>query len=168
MARQVGVDPAAVYRHFADKAALLRAVAATGFVALADAMDGEVSDAGPDPTARYDAAARAYVRFAIDNPEYFRVMFSPYGAGGPDAPARGRAPDANGTSAYGVLVTVLEELRRAGRIDVGADAAAVVAWSGVHGLAHLLIEGVIGPDTPVDDHVSNVAQTVLRGFRRDR
>lgn len=143
-------------------------MAATGFVALADGMGREVSDAGPDPTIRYAAAARAYVRFAIDNPEYFRVMFSPYGAGGPDAPVRGQAPGVNGASAYDLLVTVLDELRRAGRIDVGAETAAVVAWSSVHGLAHLLIEGVIDPGPGVDGHVSDVAQTVLRGLRHDR
>lgn len=163
-ARQAGVDPAAVYRHFADKSALLGAVAAVGFSALADAMDGAIAEAGTDPTARFRAGARAYVQYAIDNPEFFRVMFSPYGAGGPDAPARGRGRGAGGASAYELLAATLDDLQRAGRIDADLERAVTVAWAGVHGLAHLLTEQVIATDPSPVHHAEIVADVILRGL----
>src|ERR1700683_2993238 len=72
-ARAAGVSPAAPYHHFADKKALLDAVAAQGFDALTSAMEKPMAKK-TDPDARLDASGIGYVVFALENPALFRLM----------------------------------------------------------------------------------------------
>jgi Tetracyclin repressor-like, C-terminal domain len=95
-----------------------------------------------DADARFLRAGGAYVRFAIANPEYFRVLFGPYGAGTQGA-ARGRGTGSGGRSAYELLVEALTELAATGRITGPVAAAALTAWSAVHGLAALVVDQAI-------------------------
>ena len=76
VARAVGVTHPAAYRHFADKEALLEAVAQGGFDELADALHESIEEnkGGLEPTLH--ALAHAYIYFALENPELARVMFA--------------------------------------------------------------------------------------------
>jgi AcrR family transcriptional regulator len=150
-AREAGVNPAAVYRHFTDRSELLAAVAATGFAQLAGEMAAAM-DGAEGPAARFTAAGAAYVRFAQANPEFFRAMFGPHGSGR----ARGVDP---GPSAYGLLVGALQELVAADSVED----AALMAWSAVHGLAVLLVDRATGT-VDVDAAVEHLTRTVLRGL----
>ena len=69
MARGVGVSATSVYRHFPDKAALMRALALEGLDRLAVAQRDAASG-------KEGAAGRAYVRFALANPALFRLIFT--------------------------------------------------------------------------------------------
>src|SRR6201997_2674796 len=73
VARRAGVSPAAPYRHYADREALVSAVAAVGYRELAERLGA----AHPAPSTRDQLAdvAVAYVRFALDRPALFRIMF---------------------------------------------------------------------------------------------
>src|SRR5258707_5236906 len=73
VARRAGVSPGAPYRHYADRDALMSAVAAVGYRELA----GYLAAAHPSPSTPDDlaAVAVAYVKFALDRPALFRVMF---------------------------------------------------------------------------------------------
>jgi AcrR family transcriptional regulator len=151
-ARAAGVDPAAVYRHFTDRDDLMRAVAAAGFAELADrvrAAAGAADGAG----ARLTAIGTAYVRFAVDQPEYFSVMFGRHGA---DPPAAGT---------YAQLLDALTDLAAERPLALDAGAAAVVAWSAVHGLAVLAVAGSV-PAHGLDDALDGVTATVLAGLVR--
>ena len=77
VARRAGVTHAAPYRHFADKEALLAAVAEEGFRAMASDMR-ERMDKETSPTERLLACGVAYVLFAVRHPSHFRVMFGPH------------------------------------------------------------------------------------------
>jgi len=136
-ARGVGVDVAAVYRHYRDKEALLRAVARVGFLALRDAMDAERGHATA-PRDRLRAVGHAYVAFAVREPELFRLMFGPFGAGSTE-PLFGEDPGVTFT----VLVESLEALQATGECAWPAPEAATAAWSAVHGLATLLVDGPV-------------------------
>jgi hypothetical protein len=81
VAQAAGVSTAAPYHHFADKRALLDAIAAEGFSTLREEMLARM-EKEVDPRARREACGIAYVVFALDNPALFRLMF-----GGDDAPA---------------------------------------------------------------------------------
>src|ERR1700724_534713 len=74
VARRAGVSPAAPYRHYADRDALISAVAAVGYRELA----GQLAAAHPSPSTADDfgAIAVAYVQFALQRPALFRVMFA--------------------------------------------------------------------------------------------
>ncbi len=145
-AREVGVSPAAAYRHFEDKSALLKAVAAEGMGRLALAMEKGLARApGPPGSPAHAAAAlaavgEAYVEFAVRNPARFRVMFGPW-CHGETAEAMPPESAPNGRDPYQILVDTLDGLVTAGAIGAAARAGAeITAWSGVHGLASLLVD----------------------------
>src|SRR6202000_610854 len=75
-ARQSAVSPAAPRRHFADRQALLDALAGAGFARLADEVAAAIEDAGPDFRARLRATGAAYVRFATEDTALMELMFT--------------------------------------------------------------------------------------------
>jgi AcrR family transcriptional regulator len=130
-ARRVGVTPTATYRHFRDKEALLAAVAAEGFREFGAALAATESAADPLP-----AMGAAYVDFALAQPGMFRLMFSPLLA------ARAANPELR-AAAEAAFDALRGGVRARGGAGEGGDAAAVAAWSLVHGLSHLILDGVL-------------------------
>jgi AcrR family transcriptional regulator len=119
-ARRAGVSHNAPYRHFPDRDALLAALAAEGFSQLSKALGNR---AGRE-------LGEAYVRFALAHPQRFRLMFGGQVALDkyPELHAQAQATHERLTAAFAGL---------------GAEAkfAAAAAWSLVHGLAHLILDG---------------------------
>ena len=137
VARRAGVSHMAPYNHFEDKAALLAEVAALGFESLRQAL--EAADRGPSRSARlaFGNVAAAYVRFGVEHPAHYRLMFSAELA----EKARHPALEAATGAACAVLTGALERGQASGR---GRRQAmrnqALTAWSLVHGLTTLLID----------------------------
>ena len=75
--RAAGVSRQAPYRHFADKEDLLSAVAVGYFEGLWEEMAAAAERSGGDPITRLDAMGEAYVRFALRNPNRYRLMLGP-------------------------------------------------------------------------------------------
>lgn len=170
-ARAVGVSNTAAYRHFADRADLLAAVAAAGFTRLAaDLAAADAAVPGDSPASARDAAvatARAYVGFALRDPATFRLVFGRHGAGQP-ARARGAGPD--GRDPYQVLEGVVGRLAAAGLVAPARGAiAGTCLWTAVHGVASLAVDGaVVSRDAPDIDAITDaVVDTVLAGLGRD-
>lgn len=131
-ARRAGVSHAAPYRHFADKDALLQEIARRGFEQLADAGEAAVAR-HREPRARLDAYGVVYARFALERPVLFRVMFTSE-AGTTLEPAAG------GDRSFRLLT----ELAQAVTGETPQElTGALAAWSLVHGLAMLLLDGRI-------------------------
>jgi AcrR family transcriptional regulator len=146
VARAVGVSATAVYRHFPDKAALLRALSAEGLAHLAKAQQAAFARAGGG-RAGFFATGRAYVRFALDNPALFRLIFSNPPAQDLMTGERDKVPEA-----FRML------LENAASLASGASAdtvrlAALDAWAKVHGLAVLMLDGQIPSDDRLIDAV---------------
>jgi AcrR family transcriptional regulator len=143
-AREAGVSHMAPYRHFKDKDALLAAVAEQGFRAMTRFIDA----AGGAGTER-NAAGLAYVAFALDNPALYGLMF------GANLSPRERFPGllAAGGEAFERCIAASGAESR--RISGGEEAtpSAVALWSIVHGLATLVIDGLIAmpPKGPARD-----------------
>jgi AcrR family transcriptional regulator len=138
----LGVSRTALYRHFASKTALLAAVAREGFGKLA----GELRagwDAGGGGTAGFEAMGLAYVRFALDNPSHYRVMFG----GFLDQQKCDPGLADKGANAFQVLVEAIVAQQRDGilRRD-DPEQAALFVWALVHGVAMLAIDGQLPPD----------------------
>jgi AcrR family transcriptional regulator len=140
---RLGVSRTALYRHFADKSALLNAVAEDGFTRLADALERAWNDGGRGVPG-FEAQGRAYVRFALDNPSHYRVMFGVWSSLDQELSLR-----AAGARAFQLLVDALLELQREGiaRREDPPDRMARYVWSVVHGIAMLGIDGRL-PDGP--------------------
>ncbi len=129
LARMVGVSAAAPYRHFDSKTALLEALAVTGFRNFALAV--ETAAQAVAPPEQLKAMGRAYVRFALDNQNLFRLMFSPE-LKRDERPILRMAANAAFTTLRAATATGAD-----GRI------AALGAWAQVHGLAVLMLDGQI-------------------------
>jgi AcrR family transcriptional regulator len=136
-ATRAGVSPAAPYRHFTDKRAMLAAVAEEGFLALERA--GVAAQEGlTDPIEIFWQRGIAYVRFAIENPAHYRVMFS---SEIPDKSAF-QSLQLAAIAAYEGLRQTLRRCAEAGLFDEEEiEVRATRAWSLVHGLASLFIDG---------------------------
>ena len=164
VARQAGVSNAAPYRHFADKDALLAAVAVKGFRILTGYLREGVNSVPGEPLQQLQASGVAYVKFAIAHPSYYRVMFSAFQPGDAKSPELNEA----GLDAFGVLVEVIASGQAVGQVRPGeARQLAWVAWSLVHGLAMLAIERQL----PLVDEASVVAfaelatQSLVEGLK---
>ncbi len=146
LARRLGVSHAAPTSHFADKDALLGALAAQGFEELANALtaakDGTRATRGT-AAARLREIGRAYVRFALEKPGHYRVMF---GRGWKTHLPAGLAH--HGDRAYALLeeaVTAALPTGRSATMPERVREAVFLAWSVVHGAAMLLLDGPLAP-----------------------
>lgn len=142
LARQAGVTHNAPYRHFAGKAELLAALREDGFAMLAEACRGRLRALPDDSDARQRVRVlgEGYVRFAIEHPHHFRLMLhNPLGS---------EVPQAMAGEAFTILRDTIADAQRAGvvRDDLSARELALGAWSLVHGLASLLVEGNVPSD----------------------
>jgi AcrR family transcriptional regulator len=140
LAREVGVSAAAIYRHFPDKNALMAALAVEGLERLAKAQRLATRSAGGGK-AGFLASGLAYVRFAVDHPALFRLVFS---AARHCDPLEARGDEVS--TALSDLRRDIEALLPAGSPAAERKAAALHAWALVHGIAQLVLDGQI----PVD------------------
>lgn len=124
-ARKAGVSQAAPYRHFSSKESLVAAIAQDGFVQLIQCI--EQSTLASDPRLRLEQAVLAYLRFAIDHSEHYRVMFN---ASPPIRP--GEYPELD--RANEDLFFLLGKLAAP---DLRQNSLAL--WSGIHGLSAFFI-----------------------------
>jgi AcrR family transcriptional regulator len=139
---RLGVSRTALYRHFADKSTLLAAVAAEGFRAFRTALhDAVTSDGGG--VAGFEAMGRAYIRFAVENPSHYRVMFG----GFLDAYPRSPEMVAEAEGSFTVLVHSIVSLQQAGQVRADApEQLARYVWAVSHGVAMLAIDGQLRGD----------------------
>jgi AcrR family transcriptional regulator len=162
-ARIAGVSSGAPYRHFADKDTLLAAVAERGFAQLCQELAEELEHAGDDTRARLNALGSAYVRFAVQHPGRYQIMFGRDIFDRNVHPALCNAADRTFESLRGEICRAQDggALRR----DQTADAIAAAAWAMIHGLADLLLSGRLAEVSQGDGQelTSSLAQMMLEG-----
>lgn len=135
VAREVGVSHAAPKNHFADKTALLTAIAIEGFEGLGGALRRAAADA--DGFDALSAAGLAYIRWSLAHPGHFRVMWRNELLDQED-PALDRA----GSDAFEALLDGIVEAQAHGwAADHDPTVVATAAWSLVHGFAQLQLDG---------------------------
>ena len=145
IARRVGVTAPAIYLHFADKAELLFAVCERHFLAL-DVATEAAAATSDDPLESLRRRGAAYVRFGVENPEHYRILFM--GRAG-DTPVEWTADRLVASAAFGHLVEAVERCIEAGVFrPMDPLTVAKGLWIAVHGLASLF---VARPDFPWGD-----------------
>jgi len=148
IARNVGVSATAVYRHFPDKAALLDALCGVGGERLAEAFQEAMSEA-TDQRAAFRAMGRAYVKFALRNPSIFRLMMTQARKSDGE---RNALADAT-AKPFGMLSETLNALMPADASKTDRKIRRLQAWSMVHGLAMLMLDGQVPADEALVDQV---------------
>jgi AcrR family transcriptional regulator len=137
VARRAGVSHTAPYRHFADKEALLAAIAEDGFLRISNGLRAAVAEYDGDPIGLFRLAVRLYVHFVLENPDHVRVMFSGLVKDYERYPDLCRIAD----QSFDDLVALTLLLQRDGLLaEDDPFLQGFAAWSMVHGLAMLLME----------------------------
>jgi AcrR family transcriptional regulator len=158
LAVRAGVSSGAPYHHFRDREALLAAIAEEGFAHLAAAMIRERDAAADDPTARLAALGRAYISFATADRGYFRVMFRGDLISSPELIQAKPL-------AYQLLWKAIEDCQRSGVAPSGdAQPLVLTAWSVVHGLATLWIDGALPRKGLDPERLAPMVTTLLGGM----
>jgi AcrR family transcriptional regulator len=162
VADRVGCTAPSIYRHFDDKQHLIFEVCARHFARLndvvADAVAGNV-----DPLDALRQAAKAYVRFGVENPEHYRIMFMGRHDLTPQEYADERMLE---TGAFGGLVAIVQACIDSGRLRPGLDDAVAVAhalWAVVHGVASIAVAKPNVPGPSVDERLTLALEIALRG-----
>lgn len=137
-ARVAGVSPAAPYRHFRDRDALLADVAARGFATFAGVLAKAWDGGRPSPRAAFDRVGRAYLAFARKEPAYFSAMFE-QGLSADEHPnlrTEGDKAFAVLREACEALIATLPKEKRPPALMM-----ALHVWSLSHGIASLFARG---------------------------
>lgn len=169
-AKLVGVTPAAPYRHFSDRDALMGEVAKQGFENFHGRLSAAWDNGRPDPVEAMKRMGRAYLAFARDEPGYYFTMFGHaqrLSNGGGDAAAQ-KAFDALATAAAVVL-------ERRGSSVAGARKLAFEIWSLSHGVATLMLgrhleagKNDCDPETILESGVSAMIEQAVWTGRTDK
>jgi len=161
LAREIGVSHAAPRRHFADKQALLGALAESGFERLEATLAGAVSEAAGRPfEERLTALARAYVGFAVERPALLELMY----ATKHDPAASDRLREA-ATRTFAVPLGVITDAQATGDVVPGdPEAVGIAAWATIHGIASMSGSGMLAP-AELDALVAVAIERAVLGLR---
>ncbi|WP_419995529.1 TetR/AcrR family transcriptional regulator [Streptomyces boninensis] len=157
LARAIGVSHGAPRRHFADRQALLDALAVAGFGRLDATLRAALEDAGPDFPARLRAAMHTYVRFAAENTALLELMY-----------ARKHRPDADrivesAEAALGLMTDLILQGQAEGALQQGPpERIGIVLFATLQGIATLTTVDFVPPEL-LDGLVEDAAGQFLRG-----
>jgi AcrR family transcriptional regulator len=171
VSRRAGVSHNAAYRHFADRDSLLKAICDRCMRSLARLMEQRIEEVGPArrgvaaARARLRATGAAYVEFALKEPGLFRTAFAV-------PPGLGYLEDDEGVGDGGlgpleILQAQLDAVWAASGLPLERrENAELAAWSSVHGLSMLLLEGPLRevPEGERGALLTRVLDTVERGL----
>jgi AcrR family transcriptional regulator len=157
VARRAGVSPAAPYRHYADREALVSAVATVGYLELAERL--AAAHASPSTPEQLASVAIAYVQFALERPALFRIMF-------------GEPCDRDNDERVAATAAVTAYVRSIAQRtfpQADAEALATAIWALVHGLAFLHLDGKLDASTAsaVADRITAAIQALLTATSAD-
>ena len=166
IAQAIEYSPGTLYLHFEGRDAIAHELCVGGFRDLVAALTPAA--AVPEPRARLEALADAYVRFGLEGPETYRLIFMEDPtivkaiyerpeAGGPDDP---------GAQAYRLLSAGFFELQAAGRLKPAANPMALTDafWSSLHGVVSLKLTCPGFPASPVEILLPTLVGSLLDGM----
>ncbi len=155
LAGELGCSPMTPYRYFDNKAAIFAAVREASFARFAQAQQSAAATAR-EPVAKLRALCEAYVRFAIDEPAAYRIMFE-LDPPEDEVPHMRSAEHASWTT----MRDVVAEAVATGVLRGDPDIVAHLLWSGVHGLVSLHLAGKLVLGATLDDLLEPFIQYAL-------
>jgi AcrR family transcriptional regulator len=162
VARRAGVSHQAPYYYFADREAIIGAIAEQGFAMMREYVQRSVPERAGAPHDAIMAAGHAYLEFAFAHPAHFRVMFRPELV----SPERHPNVQDQGLRACDTFYRIVSEAVAAGLpAEPGVDALFLLCWSLVHGLACLVLDGPLDVVMPNMDRQAQL-RDVMSTFSR--
>jgi AcrR family transcriptional regulator len=165
IADAIDYAPASLYAHFASREALLAELCREGGAALLEAL--QRASAEPDPRKRLEALGMAYVGFALEAPETYRLIFMEDATLTKGVFESIESDDA--ARSLGLIVAPLAELRATGALRASADPMqlADLLWTVVHGIASLRLACPTMPMTDDATLVATAVATIVAGWKPD-
>ena len=157
LAAAVGVSPMTPYRYFKDKDAILAAVRARAFDRHADAL--EAAFRGAQPGGHTEALGGAYVRFALENPEAYKLMFDVHQPSAGDYPDLVRA----GARSHATMTLNLTAAESTGQ---DPDLVGHMFWAALHGPLMLQLSGMLPADYDATTIIRALSRTLNAGLAR--
>jgi AcrR family transcriptional regulator len=162
VARRAGVSHQAPYYYFADREAIIGAIAEQGFRIMREYVQRSAPPLGGAPHEAIIAAGRAYLEFAFAHRAHFRVMFRPELV----SPERHPNVRGEGIQACDTFYRIVSSAAEAGLpAEPSVDALFLLCWSVVHGLACLVLDGPLDVVMPQLDRQAQL-RDVLSTFAR--
>lgn len=164
VADAVGLTPAAIYRHFPDKEGLLFAVCARHFDSITDEVAVPALASSEDPIEALRQLADAYVRFGVEHPEHYRIMFMRREDHRPEQYAAERVLE---TGLFGVVIPVVQRGIDEGRFRPDLTDPLLIAWvlwMAVHGITSAAVAMPNFPAPPLDVQIDATLDATLRGL----
>ena len=158
LAERIGYSPAAIYLHFRNRDQIAHEVSREGYADLLAALTGAVASSAGDAVSRLRALCQAYVRFGLENPQTYSLIFMEDPAYLAAVLAHPAADDP-GARAYALIVEVAGALIAAGRglPKVGKPARAATPvefaetiWAALHGIVSLKLTCPAFPTSPAE------------------
>jgi len=155
VARHAGVSHMAPYRHFADKQALIEAIAEEGFRQLWCTIEQAMIPPSISTAENLIMLGQAYVQFAMRHPNYFRIMF-----GSARNQPKSQQLYIASKAGFQMLIEILQRGQTEGEIiqNDSFDQAKML-WTMMHGLAILIIDNQF---TDAGDNLSDYANNLVR------
>ena len=161
LAEAVEYAPATLYLHFENRDAIARELCVRGFQDLMAAL--EPDSKVEEPLERLARMAEAYVKFGLEQPESYRLIFmeDPKLSTELFTDAEGAGP-----KSFAVLVRVFEDLKSAGRLAEDAEPSklAEVLWAGLHGIVSLRLTCTGFKGSPADELARLLVGTLVNGL----
>lgn len=156
-AKKVGVSPSSAFRHYADKRALLTAFAAKALHQLSDLMETARQRALKEDTNPFLAVGLAYIEFALEKPALFRAMWREETIYSNDEAYIAATERLRGHLQSGFAETIADDDPH------NFSPQELLAWSSVHGLAHLFVDGPVDKEKSKDQKMA-AAQAMVRAL----
>ncbi|MBX2870072.1 MAG: TetR/AcrR family transcriptional regulator [Acidiferrobacterales bacterium] len=153
-AKLVGVSPSSAFRHYVDKRALLTAFATRALDQLSRSLEEEKQRAVNNGENAFEAVCLAYVRFALQKPAFFRAMWREEAIYSNDQSYVTASGNLGAHLTGGFADTILDA------DPTNLSSQELLAWSSVHGLANLLIDGPIGNQQSEEQNLALAAEMI--------
>ncbi|MGN6695161.1 MAG: TetR/AcrR family transcriptional regulator [Aquihabitans sp.] len=164
VADAVGLTPAAIYRHFPDKETLLFAVCARHFDSITEDVAVPALESADDPIDALRRLADAYVRFGVENPEHYRIMFMRRQDHRPEQYAAEKVLE---TGLFGVVLPVVQQGIDEGRFRPELTDPLMIAWvlwMAVHGITSAAVAMPNFPAPPLDVQLDATVDAIFHGL----
>src|ERR1700712_2357266 len=158
IAAELGWSSTTAYRYFKSKEEILAAVRAAAFNRFCDVIE-QATRSSPDPRRSARSVGKAYLDFALENPDAYRMMFDVA-----DADVTGNAPLAQAFArSLRSMVAYVAPLVEVGALRGDPQALGQMLWAAAHGLVMLRLSGIVGSDADLRKLHEQTMSALVRG-----
>ena len=162
IAAKIGCSPMTPYRYFRDKDEIFASVRAAAFRRFAAYKEAAIAGI-TDPALRLRALGRAYVAFALADPDGYRIMFALLQGSAAEHPEVVR----DGARAWAPIRDAVEQAIEAGVLKGDVDTVAHLFWAGMHGIVSLELAGKLNLGRDLRSLLNPMLDSLLRGNAAD-